>query len=130
MSLGANVKLLNGLSAASNQKKQSQLEDSLIRYEAKIGGKLFGPVPAGNRREFFCLDEHTWVWHEEWTDASGQRQSTTTRYVIRQNNGVVKTTGDGNYQRLSPSEARHLHQAVQSYQQKVHSAYEKILTPA
>ena len=45
----------------------------LIRMESKIGATVFGPVPANHRREFFCLDEHTWVWYEEYfEDRSGR----------------------------------------------------------
>lgn len=123
------IKLLNGLSAASAQKKRDQLKNSLIRYEAKLGGELFGPVPAGHERQFFCLDERTWVWYEAWTDAAGHH-ATTTRYVVRPRNGVVKTTGDGNYYRLSADEASHLYQAIDAYQKKVHTAYDKILASA
>jgi hypothetical protein len=28
----------------------------LIRAEAEIGGQLFGPIPKGHRRQFFCFD--------------------------------------------------------------------------
>lgn len=123
------IKPLNGIKSASAQKKRQQLINSLIHYEAKLGGELFGPVAKGRERQFFCLDEQTWVWHEEWRDASGRPQSVTTRYIIRPN-GLVKTTGDGNYSRLSEAEARHLYQAVTAYEQKVRSAYEKISAPA
>jgi hypothetical protein len=34
-------------------------ERELIQLESEIGAKLFGPVPQGFRREFFCLDENT-----------------------------------------------------------------------
>ena len=29
----------------------------LIEMESRIGRELFGPIPAGHRRDFFCLDE-------------------------------------------------------------------------
>lgn len=32
-------------------------ERELIQRESTIGRELFGPVPEGHRREFFCLDE-------------------------------------------------------------------------
>lgn len=119
-----------GVSAASAQKKHDQLVNSLIHYEAKLGGDLFGPVGSGHKRQFFCLDEHTWVWHEEWTDANSKRHAKTTRYIVRPRQGVVKTSGDGNYQRLTAPEARNLYQAVEAYQKKVNAAYDKLLTPA
>jgi hypothetical protein len=93
--------------------------NDLIRYEAKIGGQLFGPVPDKHRREFFCLDEHTWVWHEEWPDKTGRnRKSITTRYDVRPN-GVYKTMGGGVYYRIRSEEQENLYQAAKLYYQKV-----------
>lgn len=121
------MKLLNGLSASA-VKKRAQLINSLIRYEGRLGAGLFGPIPADRHREFFCLDESTWVWHEEWTDvATGQRQSLTTRYILRPGQGIVKTTGDGNYRRLGAAEARNLRRTAEAYQRKVLDAYDKVL---
>ena len=54
-------------------------ERELLTLESEIGGKLFGPVPAGHRREFFCLDEKTWIWYEEWRDETKKLQSSTLR---------------------------------------------------
>ena len=47
-------------------------ERELITLESEIGSQLFGPIPEGHRREFFCLDEKTWIWHEEWLDEIGR----------------------------------------------------------
>jgi len=91
---------------------------NLIRREAKIGGTLFGTLPNGHRREFFCLDKHTWVWHEEWIDKLGQRHVRNTRYDVRPT-GVVKIQDGRGYQALSPSEARNLRDAVRMYYQRV-----------
>jgi hypothetical protein len=102
----------------ANSKKQAAQYRQLIRKEAVIGGKLFGPVPKNGRREFFCLDERTWVWHEEWTDTSGQRHVLTTRYDVRPD-GVVKTQNSGHYIKVSLSEARHLLEAAKLYKQRV-----------
>ena len=49
----------------TDEQRAADAERNLIRYEAKVGGDLFGPIPAGHRRDFFCLDEHTWIWHEK-----------------------------------------------------------------
>ncbi len=95
----------------------------LIRHEAKIGGQLFGAIPQGHRREFFCLDEHTWVWYEEWTDNSGQRQSKTTRYDVRPT-GVIKIQEGRVNQNLSVEEARNLYQAVKLYKQRIDAEYD------
>lgn len=98
--------------------RRADLYKELIHREARIGGELFGPVPKGARREFFCLDRRTWVWHEEWTDAAGQRRIVTTRYDVRPN-GVFKSQGTNSYQALSAEEARHLYDAVGLYYQRV-----------
>lgn len=87
----------------------------LIRREAIIGGQLFGPVPNGHIRQFFCLDEHCWVWHEEWIDQrTGQRQVLTTRYEIRET-GVLKAQGDQPYHFVEQEEERNLLDAIQLY---------------
>ena len=112
----------------SDEERAAELERSLIRDEAKIGGRLFGPVPAGRRREFFCLDEHTWVWHEEWQH-NGQRQVVTTHYSVRPN-GVLKTQDGRTYQPLSRSEARNLYRATELYRQQVGAAYQHRLQAA
>ncbi len=83
-----------------------------------MGGRLFGPVAKGGRREFFCLDEHTWVWHEEWTDASGVRRVLTTRYDVRPH-GIYKAQDGQPYQPLGYDEAIRLGQAIYRYTAEV-----------
>lgn len=113
-------KLFSSLSTQRQAQRDAELYRNLIRHEAKIGGQLFGPVPKGGRREFFCLDEHTWVWHEEWTDNSGNRKSKTTRYDMRPN-GILKAQDGQHYQQVSNEEARNLFQAIETYLQRVRS---------
>lgn len=91
----------------------------LIRREAQIGGQIFGPLPEGGRREFFCLDRQTWVWHEEWTDAQGVRRTVTTRYDIRPH-GIFKAQDGQPYQRLTRDEAIRFRDAMLLYRQMVH----------
>ncbi|MDB5185247.1 MAG: hypothetical protein JWN38_1055 [Candidatus Saccharibacteria bacterium] len=98
------------------------LRRKLIADEAAIGGQLFGPVPEGHRREFFCLDEYTWIWHEEWLDAAGQRQSLTTRYEVRPN-GVLKSQANNPYRMVTGDEAFNLYQAVDLYERRVGEYY-------
>lgn len=107
------------------ERRRAELYRSLIHYEAKIGGEVFGPIPEGYRREFFCLDERTWVWHEEWTDESGARRLVTTRYDVR-SNGVFKSQGASLNQPLSIEEARHLYDAVTLYYQRVMPELERL----
>ena len=110
-------KLLNNVMAQKQADRQADLYRNLIRHEAKIGGTVFGPVPAGVRREFFCLDKHTWVWHEEWFDQNGQHQSKTTRYDVRPS-GILKAQGD-KYMAVGPEEAVRLRDAAELYYDKI-----------
>jgi hypothetical protein len=111
-------KLLSVLLPRDEAEIRARAYRDAIREEAKIGGSLFGPVPEGSRREFFCLDEHTWVWHEEWTDANDMRQSRTTRYDVRPQ-GILKAQDGQPYQRLSYEEASRLLQAITRYNQLI-----------
>lgn len=111
-------RLLKGMLQDRSQ-KLAQAYSDLIRSEAKVGGELFGPIKPGGRREFFCLDERTWVWHEEWIDeVTKERRIVTTRYDIRPN-GVLKAQDGQDYQSLTVQEARNFYQAVQAYKSRV-----------
>jgi hypothetical protein len=112
------MKILSNLVQQKLEERRANMYRSLLHYAAKMGGQLFGAIPQGTRREFFCLDEHSWVWHEEWTDAQGRRQVVTTRYDIRPN-GVLKSQGGNSYQRLDIREARNLYKAVLLYEQRM-----------
>ena len=105
-------------SAAKPTAKKGATRRELIRLESTIGRDLFGPVPDGHRREFFNLDDNTWVWHEEWDDENGKRQALTTRYDVRPT-GVVKSQGGSSYQALTEAEARNLYSAIHVYEQRV-----------
>jgi len=89
-----------------------------IQEAAKVGGRLFGPVADGSRREFFCLDEHTWIWHEEWTDQNSIRQIRTTRYDVRPQ-GILKAQDGEPYQALGREEAERLLHAARQYNQQI-----------
>lgn len=110
----------------NDDQRRADLERSLIRRESAIGGKLFGPVPKGYKRSFFCLDEHTWIWHEEWT-VKGQRRAVTTRYDVRPNGVIKSQDGASSNQLVTGDEARNLYQAVTLYQQRVDAEYQRIL---
>ncbi len=99
--------------------------DDLIRSEAELGGTLFGEVPKGRTRQFFCLDQHTWVWHEAWTDKTGNH-SVTTRYEVRPN-GIFKVQNNGTYQSLSDNETRNFVRAARIYADKVIRSYDNQL---
>ncbi|MCA9349214.1 hypothetical protein KC878_03705 [Candidatus Saccharibacteria bacterium] len=97
---------------------QSALRNKLIRREAELGGQLFGTIPKGHRREFFCLDSHTWIWHEDWIDQYGAMQTTTTRYEMRAN-GVLKSQNGSGYKTITSSEAKNLRRAIELYKEQV-----------
>lgn len=105
-------------SKSNDQTRMAKLYRDLLRHEAKIGGELFGPVAPGGRREFFCLDEHTWIWHEEWKDESGNIQTRTTRYDVRPN-GIVKAQDGKHYQSVTREEATRLHKAAKLYHRRI-----------
>ena len=104
----------------NDDQRRQDAYNALLREEAKYGGQLFGPIPKGRRREFFCLDEHTWVWHEEWTDAQGQRQVVMTHYHIRPD-GILKSQ-NGHYSQPSETELRNFYRAAKIYVNRVSSS--------
>jgi len=113
------LKLLSGLTTATqDDTRRLEAYRNLIRREAKIGGRLFGPVTPNGRREFFCLDEYTWVWHEEWTDQNGMQHAITTRYDVRPN-GILKAQDQQPYQYIGIDEAQRLFNAVSMYNKSV-----------
>lgn len=111
------TKLLDQFAEQKKQQRSKELEHKLMSREAQLGGTLFGEVPAGHRREFFCLDTHTWVWYEEWVDEHGITKSQTTRYDVHPDK-IVKAQ-NGQYYRVEQEEARHFFQAVELYKERV-----------
>lgn len=94
-------------------------ERGLIEMESRIGSQLFGPIPAGHRRDFFCLDENTWVWHEEWIDEeTGRKRTSTTRYEIH-SNGILKAQDGVNYRFIEGEELVNLTYAINLYYEQV-----------
>lgn len=119
-------KLLKVIVPTSQQVRDAQIRRNILHDDARMGGTLFGPVPEGVRREFFCLDRHTWVWHEEWTDLSNIRHARTTRYDIRPH-GIYKAQDGVPYQPLTDQEIQHLYAAAHQYQQKLHTRFDPLL---
>ncbi len=99
----------------SRNLSREQMSSDLIRLESAIGREVFGPVPEGVSREFFCLDENTWVWHEN--SSKGQK---ITRYLV-QDGGVLKSVNGSGYTKVSKQELQHLARAAEIYQQRVNS---------
>ncbi len=107
-------KIINTVAAQRELDQQDELMQKLLRHEAKIGGELFGPVDKNRHREFFCLDKHSWVWHEQWTDEQGKKHSVNTRYEVRPD-GMLKSQNGGQYQKVSQAEINRLAQAADIY---------------
>lgn len=115
-------KVLGSSATKARAEREARLYRALIQREAKLGGEIFGPVRQGGRREFFCLDEHTWIWHEEWVDEANKRQVRTTRYDVSPK-GILKAQDGQNYQKVNLVEAERLYKAAQIYEQKIKSLY-------
>jgi hypothetical protein len=111
-------KLFQSFSAQKQAEREARKYRDLIRQEAVIGGQLFGPVPKNGRREFFCLDIRTWVWHEEWTDERGERHAVTTRYDVRPD-GVLKAQDGQPYRPVTRQEGQRLRKAIQIYHERI-----------
>ncbi len=111
------TKIIDNIFKERAAKRRSELYRDLIRHEAKIGSHVFGSIPNNHNREFFCLDEHTWVWHEEWIDQDGKHRIQTTRYEIRPN-GVLKSQ-NGQYSMVTGRELRRFKDAATEYLHRV-----------
>lgn len=110
--------LLTGSPSDLRHKQGALTERELIEIESQIGRYLFGPIAKGHEREFFCLDEHTWVWYEEWKDESGKKQNRTTRFEVH-HNGILKVRDGGHYQYLEGDELENFATAVRMYYEQV-----------
>lgn len=106
-----------------------QVHQQLLQQEARLGGGIFGPVAAGRRREFFCLDEYTWIWHEEWRDQNGVTRAVMTRYDILPY-GIRKAQDNQPSGYITESEARHLYAAIDRYNQIIDQELAAELVPA
>lgn len=100
--------------------RRQEILNDLMRREADMNKDIFGPVPEGVTRDFFCLDKSTWIWYEESTDANGSVQQMTTRYVIRPTE-ILKSQNGGAYYRLTIAEAKNFQKATTKYAKKVKS---------
>ncbi len=119
-------KLFSVVTPKTPEEKWNDAYRRAIHEEAKIGGKVFGPIPQGVRREFFCLDERTWVWHEEWKDETGKQHIRTTRYDVRPQ-GIFKAQNNQSYQPLTPQELHNLREAVRRYRDMVLAELEPLI---
>ena len=89
----------------SLEARRKNVERDLINAESALGRTIFGHVPAGHKREFFCLKENVWLWYED---------GSTIRYEVRKD-GVFKKVDDGNYSKISGEELQHFRAAAKAY---------------
>lgn len=106
------------LRVPKNRPFKKVTERELLSLESQVGASLFGPIPAGHRREFFCLDDDTWIWHEEWKDEKGVLKSTTTRYELH-DNGILKVQEGARYKYIEGEELKNLRIAIRMYYEQV-----------
>ncbi len=94
-------------------------ERELIQLESEIGTKLFGEVPEGHRREFFCLDARTWIWHEEGKNLkTGKHEVQTIRYEVH-DKGILKVHGGARYSFIDGTELNNFVTATTLYYEQV-----------
>jgi hypothetical protein len=122
-------RLLSLITPQDIEVRKANIHRNILRDLARMGGEVFGPIPAGTRREFFCLDRHTWVWHEEWTDETGAQKVRTTRYDIRPQ-GIFKAQDGQLYQPVSLEEAQRFGTAIHEYQRRMHTKFDPLLAQA
>lgn len=106
------------LRVPKNRPFKKLTERELLSLESQIGASLFGPIPKGHRREFFCLDKDTWIWHEEWKDEKGVPKATTTRYELH-DNGILKVQEGAKYKYIEGEELQNLRVAIRMYYEQV-----------
>lgn len=86
----------------------------LINAESRLGSTIFGPVPAGHRREFFHDQENIWIWFESWHDETDHPRQLTVRYEVRPS-GVYKKISAGAYFKLAGDELENFRRATHAY---------------
>jgi hypothetical protein len=99
--------------------KSGMSQRQLIAKESAIGRQLFGSIPKGHHREFFCLDKNTWIWYESWVDKrTGRHEEVTTRYEVHPEY-VMKVQDGQPYQELTGQELHNFTLAVHQYYARV-----------
>lgn len=123
--LDAITKLVTGTEPTPRNDNKKLTRRDLIRMESTIGSQLFGALPKGHRREFFCLDSHTWIWYEEWPGADSKIESITTRYEVHPN-GILKVQDGQPYEVVEGEELRNFAMATRLYREQViHNVYHR-----
>lgn len=95
-------------------KGRNSTRADLINAESQLGSTIFGPVPAGHRREFFHDHQNIWIWHEDWYDATLRHRQITVRYEVRIS-GIYKKVAAGEYYKLEGDELSNFRLAARVY---------------
>ena len=103
-----------------------KFQKKILDCEAELGGLLFAGLKDGGKREFFCLDENTWIWYQEYSK-NGLNRGQITRYDVGQNR-IVKSTDGGGHRLVSHKEAEKLLKAAKIYRKEVEARiYRRLL---
>ena len=105
---------------ANSGKHLKLSEADIINAESRLGASLFGPIPAGHRREFFRYRHNIWIYHENWRDQKNKRKETTITYSVREN-GVYKCPLGGEYVKIEGEELENFKKATRAYLKLVKS---------
>jgi len=97
--------------------KPKPTKEELINAESALGGKIFGPIPQGHRREFFLYRQNYWIFHESWVEGGSRKESTIT-YEVRKT-GVYKNPLGSGYRKISGAELKNFCLAVREYQKLI-----------
>lgn len=94
-------------------------ERELIQLESRVGQTIFGELPPHVlKRDFFNLDENTWIWHEEVEQSDGTILESTTRYEV-QPKGILMVQPGPKYTYLEGVELHNFVLAVKAYYERV-----------
>ena len=112
--------MTSSLKLTRKERKFSNLTPrQLIQKESEYAQGIFGQVSSNIvRREFFNLDEKTWIWHEEIRDQAGDTHEVTTRYEL-QPRGILKIQPGPRYSYISGGELDNFYRAVRAYYERV-----------
>ncbi len=116
--MGTSSQPMASSSQMSSHKREARRKE-LIKQESAIGATLFGKIPEGHQREFFCLDEYTWIWHESWIDEVTKATKTMhVRYEF-QPRGVLKIVDGIATGFVAGDELKYLLQSMTTYYKRV-----------
>lgn len=99
--------------------KREARQKELLKQEGAIGASLFGKIPDGHQREFFCLDEYTWIWHESWIDEATKTTKTMNVRYEFQPRGVLKIVDGIATGFVTGDELKHLLESMGTYYKRI-----------